>query len=78
MVTKNANFFCVVFRVFFEKVVFLKMGGAGIKWGPCPPILCWFFMKFNKEDLLKVSLKNLHPFKSKKIQNILLFFVTIL
>ena len=42
------------------------MGIAYIKWGPCPPILYWCFMKLNEEDLLKVSLKNLHPNKSSK------------
>ena len=42
------------------------MDGAGIKWGPCPPILYWLYTKFTKEYLLKVSLKNIHPLKSSK------------
>ena len=32
----------------------------------CPPIFYWLLMKYNEEDLLKISLKNLHPFKSSK------------
>ena len=59
------NFF-VILGTFLKKMCFLKMGVADIKWAPCLPILYWGVMKFNEEDLLKVSLKNLHPNKSSK------------
>ncbi len=56
--------FVRVLRPLIKKTVFKKRGVAGMKQGPSPPILYSFFMKLNEKGLLKVSLKNFHPFQS--------------
>jgi len=59
--------FCEIFQVIFEicSSIFEKWTGQASNGGP--PILNWFYPKLNEEDFLKLSLKNLHPFK--KVQN---------
>ena len=70
MVTRNATFqkkfstFVRFLGQILENQCFRKMGVAGMKWGPRPPILYSFFRELNEEALLKVSLKNLHLFQS--------------
>ena len=44
------------------------MGVAGLKWGPCPPILYSFFRELNKEALLKVT-----PQKSSFVSKLPIF-----
>ena len=83
----NSNF-CHVFRDIFGKLIFRNMGMVGSKRGACPPIMYSFFMNFNEEALLKVSLKNLHWFQSYKsplfkncpkklikVENFIFFFI---
>ena len=64
------------------------MDMAGMKKGVCPFIMYSFFMNFNEEALLKVSLKNIHwfqkckthfskncPKKLTKVENFICFFI---
>ena len=62
---KNFNF-CRFLGPFLENYCFRKMGMAGIKCEPCPPILYPFFTKLNEKALQKVSFKNLYWFQSWK------------